>query len=70
MSLFVANNVIGWIGGSCEKLSPAEFWGLHAAIGAAGGVLVLLFGRQLGRALAGHTGQPLRRSAQTLEVGR
>jgi len=70
MSLFVANNLIGWIGGFYEKMSPAGFWGLHAAIGATGGVLVLLFGRPLGRSLAGHARQPLRPSAQTLEVER
>jgi proton-dependent oligopeptide transporter, POT family len=70
MTLFVANNLIGWIGGFYEKMSPAGFWGLHAAIGATGGVLVLLLGGPLSRALAGHTGQPLRPSAQTLEVER
>jgi proton-dependent oligopeptide transporter, POT family len=70
MSLFVANNLIGWIGGYYEKMSPAGFWGLHAAIGATGGVLVLLFGRPLSRALAGQARQPLRPSAQTLEVER
>jgi hypothetical protein len=43
---------------------------LHAAIGAMGGVLVMLFGGRLSRALAGHQDQPLRPSAQTLEVER
>jgi POT family proton-dependent oligopeptide transporter len=51
MSLFVANNLIGWLGGFYEKMSPAEFWAMHAAIGAAGGLLVLVFGRTLGRVL-------------------
>ncbi len=51
MTLFVSNNLIGWIGGFYEKMTPAGFWALHAAIGAGGGLLVLLFGRQLGRAL-------------------
>ena len=51
MSLFVSNNVIGWIGGFYERMTPAAFWALHAAIAAAGGLLVLLFGRSLGRAL-------------------
>jgi hypothetical protein len=40
-SLFVAN-LIGWIGGFYEKMRPAGFWGMHAAIGATGGVLVPL----------------------------
>lgn len=69
-SLFLANNLIGWIGGFYEKMSPAQFWGLHAAIGATGGVLVLLFGGVLTRALAGDAQQPLRASAQTIEVER
>jgi POT family proton-dependent oligopeptide transporter len=51
MSLFVSNNLIGWIGGFYEKMGPAGFWALHAAIGAAGGLLVLLFGNRLGRTL-------------------
>jgi POT family proton-dependent oligopeptide transporter len=51
MSLFVSNNLIGWIGGFYEKMRPAEFWAMHAAIAAGGGLLVALFGRRLGRAL-------------------
>jgi POT family proton-dependent oligopeptide transporter len=71
MTLFVSNNLIGWIGGFYEKMTPLQFWGLHAAIAAIGGVLVLLFGRPLGRVLAsGTAAQPLRPSAMTLEVER
>ena len=51
MSLFISNNLIGWIGGFYEKMSPAEFWAMHAAIAAGGGLLVVLFGRRLSRAL-------------------
>ena len=51
MSLFVSNNLVGWIGGFYEQVSPAQFWALHAAISAAGGLLVALFGRRLGRLL-------------------
>ncbi len=51
MSMFVANILIGWLGGYYEKLHPAQFWALHAAIGASGGILVLLFGRRLSHAL-------------------
>ena len=51
MSLFVSNNLIGWIGGFYEKMTPAQFWTMHAAIAASGGLLVVLFGRPLGRAL-------------------
>jgi POT family proton-dependent oligopeptide transporter len=49
--LFVANNLIGWIGTFYERLGPAAFWGLHAAIGATGGVLALVFSRAFGRML-------------------
>jgi POT family proton-dependent oligopeptide transporter len=70
MSLFVANNLIGWIGTHYERMTPAQFWTLHAAIGAAGGVLVLVFGGRLTRVLDGAARQPLRPSAQTLEVER
>jgi proton-dependent oligopeptide transporter, POT family len=51
MSLFVANNLVGWIGGFYEKMSPAAFWAMHAAISAAGGLLVALLGRRLDRML-------------------
>ena len=51
MSLFVSNNVIGWIGHFYERISPIEFWTLHATIGATGGIFVILFGRRLSRAL-------------------
>jgi POT family proton-dependent oligopeptide transporter len=71
MSIFVGNILIGWIGGFYEKMTPLEFWGLHAAIGAVGGVLVLLFGRVLTRMLdTGGVEQPLRPSAMTHEVER
>ncbi len=51
MSLFVANMLIGWIGSHYERMQPADFWALHAAIAAASGLLVLVFGRRLSRAL-------------------
>jgi POT family proton-dependent oligopeptide transporter len=51
MSLFISNNLIGWIGGFYEKMRSAEFWAMHAAIAAGGGLLVVLFGRRLSRAL-------------------
>jgi POT family proton-dependent oligopeptide transporter len=70
LTLFIANNVIGWIGRYYERMSPAEFWILHAAIAAAGGLLILLFGRRLGQALDVAEAQPMRPSAMTLEVER
>jgi POT family proton-dependent oligopeptide transporter len=70
MSLFVANNLIGWIGGFYSRMTPLEFWSMHAAIAVVGGVLVLLLGPTLSRVLASGEVQPLRPSAQTLEVER
>ena len=70
MSLFVSNNLIGWIGAFYERMTPLQFWTLHAGIAATGGVLVTLLGRHLMQVLAGATNQPLRPSAQTLEVER
>jgi POT family proton-dependent oligopeptide transporter len=51
MSLFVANNLIGWLGRYYERMSPIEFWSMHAAIGATGAVLVMLLKRPLERVL-------------------
>ena len=51
LTLFVANNLIGRIGTYYEKMTPAAFWALHAAIGAIGGLLMLISARYLGRAL-------------------
>jgi POT family proton-dependent oligopeptide transporter len=51
MSLFISNNLIGWIGGFYEKMTPAAFWAMHAAIAAGGGLLVMLFGRRLSRVI-------------------
>jgi proton-dependent oligopeptide transporter, POT family len=50
-SLFVGNILTGWTGSLYEKMSPTKFWALHAAIGATGGLMVLLFGSRLQRAL-------------------
>lgn len=51
LTLFVANNLIGWLGALYEKMRPADFWAMHAAIAAAGGLLVAVFGRRITRAL-------------------
>ena len=51
LTLFVANNLIGWIGTFYEQMTPLAFWLLHAGIAAAGGILVLLFGPVLRRIL-------------------
>jgi len=49
--LFVANNLIGWIGTFYEQLGPPAFWALHAGIGGVGGVLAFAYSRTIGRVL-------------------
>jgi POT family proton-dependent oligopeptide transporter len=56
LTLFVANNLIGRIGTYYEKMSPVTFWLLHAGIGIAGGLLMFLFSRTLGRILEPNVG--------------
>ena len=51
MTLFISNNLIGWIGGFYEKMTPVQFWAMHAAIGASGGLLVMLLNSRLTRVL-------------------
>ena len=58
-SMFVANVLIGWLGGYYERMTPAAFWGLHAGIAAVSGLLLLQFGGRLNRVL-GSAAQPLR----------
>ncbi|MGH8041046.1 MAG: peptide MFS transporter [Rudaea sp.] len=52
LSLFVANTLIGWLGGFYEHMTPAGFWAMHAGIAATGGVLAFGLRRPLKRALA------------------
>jgi len=52
LSLFIANNLMGWLGGFYERMTPAGFWTLQVGIGVVGGLILLLFGRRLERALA------------------
>ena len=68
--LFVANNLIGWIGTFYAEMTPFGFWLMHAAIAATGGILVLLFGRALSRVLEPAARQALRPAAMTQEVER
>jgi POT family proton-dependent oligopeptide transporter len=70
LTLFVANNLIGWIGTYYERMTPLAFWLLHASIAATGGLLVLLFGSILKRILEPSDTQPLRPAAMTQEVER
>jgi POT family proton-dependent oligopeptide transporter len=51
LSLFAGSIISGRLGGLYERLSSVQFWLLHAAIVAAGGILILLLAPRLRRAL-------------------
>jgi POT family proton-dependent oligopeptide transporter len=51
LSFFVSNTTLGWLGHFYEQMTPAAFWGMHAAIAGAGGVLALLLRPSLERIL-------------------
>ena len=70
LTLFVANNLIGWIGTFYESTTPLKFWLLHAGIAATGGILVLLLGPALRRVLEPRETRTLRPAAMTQEVER
>jgi POT family proton-dependent oligopeptide transporter len=53
LSLFISNIIIGRIGGLYETMTPAAFWGMHAAIAGLGGAFALLLSGPLGRILNG-----------------
>ena len=56
--LFLANNLIGWIGTFYEEMGPLAFWTLHAAIGGTGGVLAVIYSRTAGRILEPQPSSP------------
>ena len=70
LNLFIANNLIGRIGTFYERMTPLAFWLMHAAIAAAGGVLILLFAPILKRALVPRATERLSPAAMTREVER
>jgi POT family proton-dependent oligopeptide transporter len=52
LSMFLANITIGMLGGIFERMTPLQFWALHAAIAAVGGILALVVNRGLARVFA------------------
>jgi len=52
LTLFISNILIGWIGGFYAHMTPAQFWAMHAAIAAVGGLLAMLLNKPLTRQLA------------------
>ncbi len=51
LHLFLANNLVGWLGGLLEHMSGARFWLLHAGLVGGSCVLMLLTARLAGRLL-------------------
>ena len=51
LSIFAGSIISGRLGGLYERLSSAQFWNLHAAIVAAGGLLILMCTSRLRREL-------------------
>jgi proton-dependent oligopeptide transporter, POT family len=47
VSLFFTSLLMGWLGAQYESIGPLLFWSVHTGIGAAGGILIMLFGRRL-----------------------
>ena len=68
-TLFIGNNIIGTLGAQYETWGALTFWLVHAGIGAAGALLVLIFGPALSRALHPRD-ESLRPAAMTHEVER
>jgi proton-dependent oligopeptide transporter, POT family len=52
LHLFMANNLVGWLGGLIERLSGTEFWLLHAGLVAIACLLMWTAARVFGHLLA------------------
>jgi len=52
LSLFLGSVLMGWVGSFYSEMTPAMFWALDAAIGFAGGVLILALKSPISRALS------------------
>jgi POT family proton-dependent oligopeptide transporter len=50
--LFLANNLVGWLGGLIERMPGTQFWLLHAALIAGAGAVLLLARQLFGHVLA------------------
>ncbi len=51
LSLFAGSVLMGWLGSYYGEMHPALFWTIDAAIGLAGGLIILLIHRPLSRGL-------------------
>lgn len=52
LHLFLANNLVGWLGGLLETLAATQFWLLHAALVGGAGVVFLVVRQLFGSLLA------------------
>ncbi len=52
LHLFMANNLVGWLGGLLERMSGTQFWLLHAALVGIACALMLAAARLFGHLLA------------------
>jgi len=52
LAFFAANNLVGWLGGLLEKMSPTQFWLLHTGLVGTAGIIFLIAGRLFGHLLA------------------
>jgi len=52
LHLSACNLMVGRLGGLLEKMGGTQFWLLHAALVAAGGVVLLVIGLLFGRLLS------------------
>ena len=52
LSLFIGSTTMGWVGSFYDRMSPAAFWTLDAAIGLAGALIAFMLARPLSRILA------------------
>jgi POT family proton-dependent oligopeptide transporter len=51
LHLFLANNLVGWLGGLLDRMSGLQFWLLHAGLVGGAGVIMLVAARVAGRLL-------------------
>jgi POT family proton-dependent oligopeptide transporter len=52
LHLFIGNTFVGWLAGFLETMPGQAFWGLHAALVASAGVLLMMIQLVFGRLLA------------------
>jgi POT family proton-dependent oligopeptide transporter len=57
LALFAGSVLMGWLGSYYGEMHPALFWTIDAAIGMAGGLILLVIGKPLARGLAVDEGQ-------------